>query len=74
MKKPRFKIGDTTPNVWAGDFVTVCEYLGDLGQGRMLFWDVQNKCFRRVFVELTGEDDRPVLNGWDCANRPSELL
>lgn len=72
-KKFKFEIGEKTTDVWAGDIVTTCEYLGELGQGRMLFWDVQHKCFRRVFIAV-GDDGKPYMNGWDCASRPSKLL
>jgi hypothetical protein len=71
-KKFKFEIGEKTQSVWCGDIVTTCEYLGDLGQGRMLFWDVTFRCFRRVFIEMDGKT--PILNGWDCASRPSKLL
>ena len=71
-KKFNFTIGEKTKDVWAGDIVTTCEYLGNLGQGRMLFYDTTFKCFRRVFVEVVNGD--PYLNGWDCANKPSELI
>lgn len=72
-KKFKFKLGDKTTDVWAGDIVTECEYLGDLGQGRMLFYDTRFKCFRRVFI-VVDEDGKPYMNGWDCAKKPSELL
>lgn len=73
MKKNfKFKLGDKTQEVWAGDIVTTCEYLADIGQGRMLFYDTKFKCFRRAFIEVV--DGEPCLNGWDCANKPSELL
>jgi hypothetical protein len=74
MKKKnfKFKIGDKTTDIWAGGLVSTCEYLGELGQGRMLFYDVTFKCFRRVFIEVN--DGEPMLNGWDAASRPSKLL
>jgi len=72
MKKNfNFKLGDKTTDVWAGDIVTECEYLADLGQGRMLFYDIKFKCFRRVFREPHG---KAILNGWDVADRPSKFL
>jgi len=74
MKKKLFdfRLGDKTKDVWAGDIVTECEYLGELGQGRMLFYDTRFKCFRRVFIEMC--DGEPILNGWDAASKPSKLL
>lgn len=72
MKKFKFKLGNKTKDIWAGDLVTECEYLGELGQDRMLFYDTKFKCFRRVFIEMTHGE--PVLSGWDCADRPSKLL
>jgi hypothetical protein len=72
-KKFKFNIGDITRDVWAGDIVSTCEYLGELGQGRMLFWDVTAKCFRRVFIAVH-DDGTPYMNGWDCDTRPSKLL
>ena len=71
--KTNFKLGERTSDVWAGDIVTICEYIANIGQGRMLFWDINNKCFRRVFIELYS-DGTPILNGWDCATCPSKLL
>lgn len=71
-KNFKFKLGDKTKDVWAGDIVSTCEYIADLGQGRMLFYDTDNKCFRRVFIQM--EDGEPCLNGWDCASKPSQLL
>lgn len=70
--KYNFKLGDKTNRVWHGDLVTECEYICNLGQGRMLFYDTKSKCFRRVFIEET--NGVFILNGWDCANTPSELL
>jgi len=72
MKDFKFKLGDKTRDVWAGDLVSTCEYLGDLGQGRMLFYDVTFKCFRRVFIFV--QDGIPHMNGWDCSDQPSKLL
>lgn len=72
-KNFKFKLGDKTEDVWAGDIVTKCEYLADLGQGRMLFYDTRFKCFRRVFI-VVDKDGEPYLNGWDCAGKPSDLL
>lgn len=71
-KKFTFEIGEKTQDVWAGDLVIDCEYLGDLGQGRMLFYDTTFKCFRRVFIDVL--DGEPYMNGWDSASRPSKLL
>lgn len=71
-KKFKFELGDKTTDVWAGDLVCDCEYLGELGQGRMLFYDVTNECFRRVFIQFSNGNF--ILNGWDCASKPSELL
>jgi hypothetical protein len=74
MKKNfKFKLGDKTKDVWAGDIVTNCEYLGDLGQGRMLFYDTWFKCFRRVFI-FVDENGEPYMNGWNCYSKPSKLL
>ena len=72
-KKFKFEIGEQTRDIWAGDIVSTCEYLGELGQGRMLFWDTTVKCFRRVFIAVD-EQGKPYMNGWDCAARPSKLL
>lgn len=44
-----FKIGEKTKEIWAGDLVTECEFLAKLGNGQMLFYDIEYKCFRRVF-------------------------
>ncbi len=70
--KFKFKLGEKTNKVWAGDFVSECEFLADLGEGRMLFYDTTAKCFRRVFIEF--DEGQPYMNGWNCANKPSKLL
>jgi len=69
----QFKLGDRTKDVWAGDLVSECEYIADLGYGTMLFYDIKFKCFRKVFWHRL-EDGKFILNGWNCANCPSELL
>ena len=71
-KKFEFKLGDKTKDVWIGDFVTTCEFITNIGQGRMLFYDTKFKCFRRVFIEMYHGE--PVLNGWEASHKPSELL
>ena len=71
-KKFKFKLGDKTRDIWSGDIVSDCEYLADLGEGRMLFYDTTCKCFRRVFIDAT--DGILGLNGWKCTNKPSKLL
>jgi hypothetical protein len=75
MKKKNFnfKLGDKTRDVWAGDIVTTCEYLGSLGQGRLLFYDTTCKCFRRVYIAVSNLGE-PYLNGWDSVDEPSKLL
>ena len=72
-KKFKFKIGESTEDVWCGDLVTKCEFLSDLGFGHMLFYDTRSKLFRRVYIEVN-DDGEPYMNGWDCASRPSKLL
>jgi hypothetical protein len=67
-----FKLGDKTNAVWNGDMTTECEYIANLGEGRMLFYDVRLKCFRKVFIEIS--EGKPILNGWRSAYTPSELL
>ena len=69
----KFKVGETTKNIWSGDIVTECEFVADLGRGQMLFYDKTFKCFRKTFVEVD-DDGKPYLNGWDCADRPSKLV
>jgi len=66
------KLGDRTKEIWVGDIVVECEYIADLGQGRMLFYDITTKCFRRVYFELY--EGNAILNGWDCAKTVQELL
>ena len=74
MKKNfKFKLGEKTKDIWSGDIVSECEFLADLGEGRMLFYDTDDKSFRRVFVEMD-DDGRPYMNGWKCAKKPSELV
>jgi len=71
MSMKKFKLGDKTKKVWAGDIVTECEFICDLDRGNMLFYDTKFKCFSRVFQEPYGKQ---ILNGWDCADKPSELI
>lgn len=73
-KKFHFEVGEITEDVWAGDFVSKCEFLADLGQGQMLFYDTTFKCFRKVFIAVDDEDNEPYMNGWACAGRPSKLV
>lgn len=67
------KLGDKTNGVWAGELVIECEFICDLEDGKMLFYDNNNKCFRLVFYQHQSNDDF-ILNGWKCANTISELL
>lgn len=69
----KFKKGQITDKVWSGDIVTSCEYLDDLGQGRMLFFDKTFKCFRCVYWEYDVNDNKFYLNGWVCAGSPSSF-
>lgn len=66
------KIGDKTKEIWSGDIVTECEFLGHIDGGRMLFYDTTLKCFRSVFFEI--DEGSMVLNGWKAASKPSELI
>ena len=72
-KKFKFKVGEATENIWCGDIVTKCEFLADLGSGQMLFYDVNDKSFRKVFIEVD-DDGKPYMNVWNCASKPSKLL
>ncbi len=65
MKPKRFKLGERTDEVWAGDLVTDCEFIADVGQGRMVFYDRGYRCFRLAFWETDGEG-WVRLNGWAC--------
>ena len=67
-----FKFGQITQEIWMGDLVSECEYLGELGEGRMLFYDKSYKCFRCVYWEKN-ENGEFVLNGWKCADAPSKF-
>lgn len=66
------KIGDKTKEIWSGDIVTECEFLGHIDGGKMLFYDVDFKCFRAVYFEIY--EGNTILNGWTCAKKPSELI
>jgi hypothetical protein len=68
----QFKLGEVTDKIYCGDLASQCEYLADLGEGRMLFYDITSKCFRRVFPQW--ENNKYILNGWACAPKPSQLL
>ena len=56
-----FKRGDITKDVWAGDLVSTCEFIDDIGMGLMLFHDKTFGGYRAVHREKNG-----VLNGWTC--------
>jgi hypothetical protein len=73
-KKFKFKIGESTKDIWCGDLVTECEFLADLGQGQMLFYDIKGKSFRRVYIAVNEDDGEPYMDGWNCAKKPSELI
>lgn len=73
MKKNfKFKVGEETTDIWCGDIVTKCEFLCNLDNGLRLFYDIKDKCFRKVFIEVA-DDGTPYMNGWNCASRPSKL-
>ena len=65
-------IGDKTREVWIGDTITECEFLGQLPDNRMLFFDTKFRCFRAVFFQV--EEGNVILNGMEAASKPSELL
>ena len=69
----KYKLGHRTNRIWAGDIVSECEFVTDISEGRMIFYDIKFKCFRIVFYELNNENDF-ILNGWKCANTISELI
>lgn len=54
-----FKRGDITKDVWAGDLVSTCEFIDDIGLGIMLFRDITFGGYRAVYRDKDG-----VLNGW----------
>lgn len=67
------KIGDKTKEVWIPEgVITECEYLGDLGNGRLLFYDTIHKCFRAGFLDLM--EGNVILNGWETGEKPSDLI
>ena len=72
MKTKNFKFGEKTTNIYSGDIVSTCEFVADLGKGRLLFWDVTFKCFRRTKVRRG--DGELYLDGWDCESRPSKFV
>lgn len=66
-----FKLGDVIENVWCGEIFTVCEFICYMEYGNMLVYDVNHKCFRKVYIQY---NEGFILNGWQCANTPRELL
>lgn len=74
MKKFKFEVGEITEDVWSGDIVSKCEFLANLGQGQMLFYDTTAKCFRKVFIAVDEDSGEPYMDGWNCASKPSKLL
>lgn len=71
-RKFKFKVGEVTEDIWSGDIVSKCEFLADLGEGHMLFYDTTFKCFRKTFIAV--DDGEPYLNGWNCDSKPSKLV
>lgn len=69
-----FKLGDKTRNIWCGDLISECEFITNLGQGRMLFYDIDYKCFRLVFLESYDGGNTVRLNGWKAASSITEIL
>jgi hypothetical protein len=73
--KNRFKLGDKSDVVWAGELVHECEFITYLPKGQMIWYDLQDQCFRKVYCELVDiKSLKASLNGWECANSISELL
>lgn len=68
----KFKMGDITDKVWAGDLIHKCEFICYLESEKMLFYDINSRCFRLVFWEF--DKEIPILNGWKCAGTISELI
>jgi len=66
------KLGDKTKQVYSGEILTECEYICDLGRGRMLFYDTFFKCFRSVFLRYY--EGKIIMDGWECAPTPSQLI
>lgn len=67
-----FQPGDITDKVWSGDLVTKCEFITDLTEGRMLFFDRDKKCFRLCYWEFRGNSFS--LNGWKSYPTSAELI
>lgn len=72
MKTSHFLFGEQTKDIWAGELITTCEFIRDLKDGKMLFYDVDFMCFREVFVEMSNDGLR--LNGWKAVRSPSQLI
>lgn len=70
----RFKPGDKTRKIWAGDLVSECVFLQYLSEGKMLFYDLKFKCFRSVYWEKSDIGGIFTLNGWTVSSDPSDLL
>lgn len=69
----KYSIGDKEDRVWAGDLVTICEFITYCKHGTMIFYDLKNQCFRRVFYD-TDYKGNEILNGWECSKTISDLL
>jgi hypothetical protein len=66
----QFKSGEKTKKIWCGDLVCNCEFIKDLEEGRMLFYDIDNDCFRLVYPEWDNREKTYLLNGWKCSKKP----
>ncbi len=68
----RFKLGDVTDKVWAGDLIIYCEFISYLNDGSMIFYDTTSKCFRRAYLARNGAE--LILDGWQCSQNLSGLI
>jgi len=69
----KFKIGDITTQVWAGDLVHDCVFLAYLDNGGMLFYDLASEVFRYAFWQAE-ENGKFTLNGWKYNKNPAKLI
>lgn len=71
MRK-KFKYGDISKDIWCGDIVTTCQFIGNLKDGKMLWRDLESNCFRLVHWEDYA--GKIYMNGWKCEEKLENLI
>lgn len=65
--------GEKRTDIWSGDLISENEFVCNISQGRILFWDTTCEVFRVCFWERDS-DGKMILNGWNCFNSISDVI